>query len=120
MTKPVGIVILACLAVLGGVVLYVGAGAYDVGADTPHWEMTRKVMEVIRDRSIAARANQIEVPDLQDEAACPEGSGAICGNVRELPPCTRTVGFGDPTWPLPETAQPLRAARRSEDGILGD
>jgi len=63
-TKQFGLAILAALAVLAGIVVYVGSGGYDMGADTPHWEMTRKVMEVVRDRSIAVRANQIEVPDL--------------------------------------------------------
>jgi mono/diheme cytochrome c family protein len=87
-TKLVGIAILACIAVLGCAVLYVGAGAYDVGADTPHWEMTRKVMEVIRDRSIAARANQIELPDLQDEAMVLKGAGqyaSMCVNCHLAP-----------------------------------
>ena len=88
MTKLVGIVILACAAVLVGVIFYVGAGAYDVGADTPHWEVTRKVMELIRDRSITARANQIELPDLQDEAMVLKGAGqyaAMCVNCHLAP-----------------------------------
>ena len=120
MTKLVGIAILACVAVLLGIVLYVGAGGYDIGADTPHWEMTRKVMEIVRDRSIAVRADQIEVPDLQDGQLVLKGAGQYAANVCELPPCTRTAGFGNQAWPLPEAAQPLRAARGSQDGILGD
>jgi len=86
--KLLGVAILACVAVLLGIVLYVGAGGYDIGADTPHWDMTRKVMEVVRDRSIAVRANQIEVPDLRDEQLVLKGAGqyaAMCVNCHLAP-----------------------------------
>jgi len=88
MTKKLGILIFAALAVLGGVIFYIAVGGYDIGADTPHWEMTRKVMEVVRDRSIAVRANQIEVPDLQDEQLVLKGAGqyaAMCVNCHLAP-----------------------------------
>ena len=88
MSKQLGILIFAALAVLGGVIFYIGAGGYDIGADTPHWEMTRKFMEVVRDRSIAARANKIEVPDLQDEQLVLKGAGqyaAMCVNCHLAP-----------------------------------
>jgi mono/diheme cytochrome c family protein len=75
MTKQLGIVIFAALAVLGGIGFYVGSGAYDVGADTPHWEITRRAIEVVRDRSIEVRATQIELPDLQDELMVLKGAG---------------------------------------------
>jgi len=88
MTKRLGIVIFAALVVLGGIVFYVGSGAYDVGADTPHWEITRKVMEVVRNRSIEVRASQIELPDLQDEQLVLKGAGqyaAMCVNCHLAP-----------------------------------
>lgn len=34
MTKQLGVVIFAALAVLAGIVFYLGSGAYNVGADT--------------------------------------------------------------------------------------
>jgi mono/diheme cytochrome c family protein len=88
MTKQLSIVVLVALAVLGGIVFYVGSGGYDVGADTPHWEITRKVMEVVRNRSIAVRASQIELPDLQDEQLVLKGAGqyaAMCVNCHLAP-----------------------------------
>lgn len=88
MSKRIGIVIIAVLAVFGGVIFYIGAGGYDIGADTPHWEITRKVMEVVRNRSIAVRANQIELPDLEDEQLVLKGAGqyaAMCVNCHLAP-----------------------------------
>lgn len=88
MSKRLGILIIAVLAVFGGVVFYIGAGGYDIGADTPHWEITRKVMEVVRNRSIAVRANQIELPDLENEQLVLKGAGqyaAMCVNCHLAP-----------------------------------
>lgn len=88
MTKVIGAAILAIVIVLAGAGAFVFSGVYDIGADTPHWEMTRKVMEVVRDRSIAVRANQIEVPDLQDEQLVLKGAGqyaAMCVNCHLAP-----------------------------------
>lgn len=88
MTKWSGIVILVILAVLSGIVFYLGSGGYDVGADTPHWEITRKVMEVVRNRSIEVRAKQVELPDLQDEQLVLKGAGqyaAMCVNCHLAP-----------------------------------
>lgn len=88
MTRLFGLVTVAVVALLSGFVVYVGSGRYDIGADTPHWEITRKIMEVVRDRSIAVRANQIEVPDLQDEQLVLKGAGqyaAMCVNCHLAP-----------------------------------
>lgn len=65
-----------------------GYGFYDVGADTPHWEITRRVMETVRNRSIAVRAGRIELPDLQDEQLVLKGAGqyaAMCVNCHLAP-----------------------------------
>ena len=63
-------------------------GLYDVGADTPHWDVTRKLIEVVRDRSIAVRAGDVEVPDLRDEQLVLKGAGqyaAMCANCHLAP-----------------------------------
>ncbi len=80
--------VLAALAVFARVLFYVGFGFDDVGADTPHWEITRKLIEVVRDRSIAVRANRVELPDLQDEQLVLKGAGqyaAMCVNCHLAP-----------------------------------
>lgn len=56
-------------------------GAYNVAADVPHWNATQRVLELARDRSIAAHAARIEVPDLTDPALIRSGAGnynAMC------------------------------------------
>lgn len=88
MTKELGIIIFAALAVLGGIAIYVGSGGYDIGADAPHWEMTQKALETIRDRSIGVRAKQIQLPDLQDEELVLKGAAqyaAMCVNCHLAP-----------------------------------
>lgn len=88
MTKQLGVVIFAALAVLGGIVFYLGSGAYNVGADTPHWEITRKLIEIVRSRSIEVRARQIELPNLQNEQLVLKGAGqyaTMCVNCHLSP-----------------------------------
>ncbi len=80
--------VLAALAVFAGILFYAGYGFYDVGADTPYWEITRKLIEVVRDRSIAVRTNRVELPDLQDEQLILKGAGqyaAMCVNCHLAP-----------------------------------
>ena len=51
-----------------------------MGADTPHWEITGKSIEVSRDRAIAVPAKQIEVPDLGNEQLVLKECGPVYGD----------------------------------------
>lgn len=63
----------AVVATTAGVAA-VAAGIFDVSASTPHWTVTTKVLELVRDRSIAARAKGVVVPSgLDDHAKIAEG-----------------------------------------------
>lgn len=89
MTKRMAIASIgAVAAVLGGVALFIFMGVYDVGADTPHWEVTRKVIEVVRDRAIEVRAKAIQPPNLEDDQLVLKGAGqyaAMCVNCHLAP-----------------------------------
>lgn len=88
MTRQLGVAVIGALAVFAGILFYVSYGFYDIGADTPHWDITRKLIEVVRDRSIELRANRIEVPDLQDESLALKGAGqyaTMCVNCHLAP-----------------------------------
>ena len=74
-------ILIAIVTVLGGIAVFVFSGVYDVSADTPHWPITQKVIEVMRDRAIAVRASDIRVPNLTDDQSIVKGAGqyaAMC------------------------------------------
>lgn len=67
---------------------FVASSAYNVGADDPHYRLTRSVLETVRTRSVAAQARDIEVPDLQDPARIRRGAGnydAMCASCHLAP-----------------------------------
>ena len=71
---------LLVLLVLGGGA-FVWSGVYPIAADVPHWPITFQLMEMLRDRSIAAHAKGIQVPNLDDPKLLAEGAehyGAMC------------------------------------------
>jgi mono/diheme cytochrome c family protein len=75
-----------CALGVGG---YLWSGAYDVGADEPHWRTTYALLETVRNRSIEARANRLDVPaDLSDPARIRQGAGnyaAMCAGCHLAP-----------------------------------
>ncbi|GAB3099675.1 c-type cytochrome [Lysobacter terrae] len=74
------------LAVLSGVAVlgaagFVWSGLYNVGADDPHTRPVYALMQSLRERSIAVRADKLQVPDLRDPARITQGAGnydAMC------------------------------------------
>lgn len=72
------VLLLATLLVLG---LFIWSGIYNVGADDEHTRPMHSVLQTLRERSIAARAGKLEVPDLADPARIRQGAGnydAMC------------------------------------------
>ena len=61
-------------ATLIGLGLYVYSGRYNIGADQPHWFVTTKLIETLRDRSIESRAKDIVIPDLADSELVLKGA----------------------------------------------
>ena len=85
-----GLVIL----VIGGLALFVYEGMYDVAADTPHFPLVRRLLETIRDRSVAVRAEDITPPgDLGDPKRIAAGAGLyseMCSGCHLAPGMDRT------------------------------
>jgi cytochrome c1 len=73
-------VLALALALAGGAFVY--SGAYDVAADQPHWTITHRLIAILRDRSVAAHTQGIEIPpDLGDPERARRGAGnydAMC------------------------------------------
>jgi mono/diheme cytochrome c family protein len=81
------------VAVLGGLG-FAYSGAYNVGADDPHTRPVYALMETVRERSIAARAADLAVPDdLSSEARIRQGAGnynAMCMGCHLAPGMSET------------------------------
>lgn len=78
----------AGLAVALAVVVLAYSGAYNVAADEPHWDLTGRALATVRDRSIAARADAIVVPNLADPELISVGAehyGAMCAGCHLAP-----------------------------------
>ena len=81
-SKAIGVGIAATIAlILLDVVAFVGSGLYDVGADDHHATMGLAAIQALRERSIAARADGIGVPRLEDPSKISAGAerySALC------------------------------------------
>jgi mono/diheme cytochrome c family protein len=74
---PKSLLTLTLLAIAGPLIVggYIWSGIYNVGADDPHTRPAHALLQTMRQRSIARRANSIEVPDLSDPALIRQGAG---------------------------------------------
>jgi mono/diheme cytochrome c family protein len=70
------LLVLFAAGLIGGVV-FVYSGIFNVAADDPHWGITLRVLETVRDRSIAMRSRGIAVPaNLADPQRVARGARA--------------------------------------------
>jgi mono/diheme cytochrome c family protein len=78
----VGIAAVATLAAFAiGAAAFVGSGIYNIGADDHHTRTVLAIIEQLRNRSVAVRARNIEVPNLQDPGDIAAGAqryAALC------------------------------------------
>lgn len=77
----------AAAAVAAAVFAY--SGIYNVAADDPHWDLTTRFLETVREQSVARRAQAVgDVPDLDDPQLVLKGAGqyaAMCVNCHLAP-----------------------------------
>jgi mono/diheme cytochrome c family protein len=67
------LIVLIVLVVIG-LGIWIWSGTYNIGADSPHWAVTSKLINVLRERSIDTRAAQVAVPSLDDPALIKRGA----------------------------------------------
>ena len=83
---------------------FVWAGIYDVGADTPHTRPVYALLETVRERSIAARADDLQTPpDLASPARIRQGAGnyeAMCSGCH-LAPGMQSTELSRGLYPAP-------------------
>ena len=63
--------------------IFVWSGTYDIGADAPHWPATVRILDMLRDNSIARRDANESMPNLEDPTLISEG--AMCTTRRHAP-----------------------------------
>jgi len=74
-------VISVLVALVAVAAVVVATGVYNVAADEPHTSLAFRTLESARERSIAVRADEIEVPPIEDPAMVRRGAGnydAMC------------------------------------------
>lgn len=74
------VLLVLVLAIVAGA-LFVVSGLYHIGADEPHWDVTARAIDLLRNRSIETHAQGITVPDLSDPKSLSEGAehyAAMC------------------------------------------
>jgi len=73
--KTLGIILGSLVTAAVAVGVFVWSGAYDIGADAPHWGITESVLATLRKRSVAMRGEAIAVPsDLNDPKRIADGA----------------------------------------------
>jgi len=118
------LLVLLVLVVLGAGA-FIGLGVYNVAADDPHWPITYRVMETLRERSIETRSATIDVPSLNDEDLIRRGAGnynSMCVGCHLSPGDSDTeLSLGlyptPPTWSELGTVEPREAFWIIKHGI---
>lgn len=98
------------LALAGG---FIWSGLYNIGADDVHTRPVYAVLEMLRKRSIAVRATQLQPPDLSDPARIQQGAGnysAMCTG------CHLTPGMPDTELSRGLYPSPPNLTRTAVDG----
>jgi mono/diheme cytochrome c family protein/ketosteroid isomerase-like protein len=88
MKRTLSIVAITLLAVVLLGALVVGSGALSVAADEPHSSLVFGILDTARERSIEARAADIQVPTLDDAAMVRRAAGnydAMCAKCHLAP-----------------------------------
>lgn len=94
MVSTLRLLLLALVALLALAGALVWSGAYDVAADVPHWPLTERLLQTVRERSMIVRERGIVVPkDLGRPERILNGAGlyaAMCTDCHLAPGETET------------------------------
>jgi Cytochrome C oxidase, cbb3-type, subunit III len=66
-------ILIAAGSVIALSLIYLWSGFYNVAATEPHWKATNLVLNLARNRSVAAHSEGIRIPDLSDPVWVEEG-----------------------------------------------
>ena len=80
-TEHVLVLVAAAVVVAIGIGIFAWSGLYNIGADDHHWPITYNFAQMVRNRSIHVRSENIKVPNLNDPQLILKGAGqyaAMC------------------------------------------
>ena len=86
--RPLKTWLLIGAAAAGFVLLFVYFGVFNVAADAPHSALVFSALELVRERSIAVRINDVQVPPLDDPELVADGAehyAAMCAGCHLAP-----------------------------------
>jgi mono/diheme cytochrome c family protein len=78
--KTVKQLIIAAGIGIFGIAIFIYSGAFNIAADEPHWPLTVKLLDALRDRSVKVRSDALTT-DLSNETSIRLGAGnydAMC------------------------------------------
>jgi len=90
------------VAIIAGF-MFIWLGVFNISATDKHWAITNSLLEIVRDRSISARAEAPEVPNLADIARIKRGAAnydAMCAQCH-LAPGVDTSELYEGLYPKP-------------------
>lgn len=73
MVKKLLIVLFIVTGVAAG---FIGLGVYNIAADQPHWMVTEKLLDILRERAIEVRSEDLELPELDNPEMIAAGATA--------------------------------------------
>ncbi len=100
------------LASLLLVIIALGSGAYNMAATEKHWDITEKIIEWVRKKSIEARTKDLQVPALDSEKLLAGGAEhysamcTICHLAPGLEPTELSIGLY-PQAPIFNQREPI-------------
>jgi len=109
--------LLAVLILVVFAIAFIYSGIYNIGADDPHYRLVHSTLEVVRERSIETRSDEIKVPDLDDAMRIRSGAGnyhAMCTGCHltpGMPPTELSKGL----YPSPPNLLERDAPNPAED-----
>ncbi len=96
-----GLVAWSLLLLVVAAVVAIYAGLYNIAADVPHTQPVYWLFDTVRERSVAARARDIVVPnDLGDANRISKGAGEYA-EMQRLPSCAGHETDRDQPGPIP-------------------
>ena len=118
--KYLAVVFIVFIAMAAGVGVFAWSGLYNIGADDPHWNLTLRIMQSVRDRSIRVRSENIKVPNLDDPQLILKGAGhyaAMCTSCH-LAPGMATSEIRPGLYPQPPELSQVRVDPRDAFWVI--